>query len=260
MRMMREPAADLTVQLVCLSKSSMAPPGIGRRFKTPGKTMSADWIAELPVLQPLDAATREVLRKSAVRVTLPRGSAVFRPGDACGRFPLVASGSIRVQRVTESGREIVLYRVTSNETCILTIACLMSDEAYAAEAVAETDVVAYVLPSAPFKTLMNQSATFREIVFSGYSQRIATLMSLIEEIVCTRIDIRLAERLLALRSETNRIETTQHALAADLGTAREVIGRALKSFERAGWVSLSRGAIRIVNKAALVSIIESDSD
>jgi CRP/FNR family transcriptional regulator len=217
--------------------------------------MSTDWIADLPFLKPLDRDAKGVLKKSAVRVALPRGSVLFRPGDACGQFPLVASGSIRVQRVTESGREIVLYRVTSNETCILTIASLISDEAYAAEAIAETEVLAYVLPAGPFRALMSQSAAFRELVFDGYSRRIATLMSRIEEIVCTRIDIRLAERLLALRGETNRIETTQHLLAADLGTAREVIGRALKSFERAGWVSLSRGAIQITNKAALLSII-----
>ena len=230
------------------------------RFETPGRRMSADWIADLPVLQQLDPAAAELLKKSAVRVTLPRGNAVFRPGDACGRFPLVASGSIRVQRVTESGREIVLYRVTPNETCILSIACLLSQEAYSAEAIAETDVVAYVLPAGPFKALMDQSATFRNIVFSGYSQRIVGLMSRIEEIVCTRIDIRLAERLLALGGEINRVETTQYALAADLGTAREVIGRALKSFERAGWVSLSRGAIQIINKRALLSIIKSNGD
>jgi len=43
----------------------------------------------------------------------------------------------------------VLYRVTANESCILTIASLISAEAYEAEAVTETDVVAYVLQPHP---------------------------------------------------------------------------------------------------------------
>lgn len=223
-------------------------------------TISADWIGALPSLHGLDEASRALLRSSALRAALPRGSVVFRPGDNCVQFPLVASGSIRVQRVTESGREIVLYRVTADETCILTIASLLSAEAYCAEAIVETDVVAYVLAAAPFKTLMNQSATFRELVFDGYSRRIATLMSRIEEIACTRIDIRLAERLLALRGGDNRIETTQAALAADLGTAREVIGRALKVFEHSGWVSLSRGAVDLTNPAALLALLGAHRD
>ena len=149
----------------------------------------------------------------------------------------------------------MLYRVTANESCILTIASLISAEAYEAEAVTETDVVAYVLPAAPFIALMNQSEAFRRLIFDGYSRRIVALMSKIEELVCTRIDVRLAERLLALKNSSAHIETTQHALAADLGTAREVIGRALKAFERPGWVKLSRGAIEVTNPAALAALI-----
>lgn len=222
--------------------------------------ISCDQIDDLPVLQSLDPAARTLLKTSTTRVFLPSGTVVFRPGDECGRFPLVASGFIRVQRVTESGREIVLYRVSPNETCILSIACLISHESYAAEAFAETDVVAHVLPASGFKTLMDQSATFRELVFSGYSRRIAGLMSKIEELVCVRIDHRLAKRLLDLAGEADLAQTTQHALAADLGTAREVIGRALKSFERAGWVTLSRGAVEIVDRSALASVIDAQCD
>jgi len=102
---------------------------------------------------------------------------------------------------------------------------------------------------------MNQSEAFRRLIFDGYSRRIVALMSKIEELVCTRIDVRLAERLLALKNSSAHIETTQHALAADLGTAREVIGRALKAFERSGWVKLSRGVIEVTNPAALAALI-----
>jgi CRP/FNR family transcriptional regulator len=222
--------------------------------------MLSNWIDELPSLKELDEETKSALQRMATRVTLPRGKLVFRPGDPCVQFPLIASGSIRVQRVTESGREIVLYRVSANETCILTIASLLATESYAAEAIAETDVVAYVLRAGPFKQLMNQSNAFRSLVFDGYSRRIMALMSKIEELVCTRVDVRLAERLLELMDADRQITTTQQALAADLGTAREVIGRALNTFERSGWVSLSRGAIDVINANALTALIDGKRD
>jgi CRP/FNR family transcriptional regulator len=222
--------------------------------------MLSNWIDELPSLKELDEETKSALQRMATRVTLPRGKLVFRPGDPCVQFPLIASGSIRVQRVTESGREIVLYRVSANETCILTIASLLATESYAAEAIAETDVVAYVLRAGPFKQLMNQSNAFRSLVFDGYSRRIMALMSKIEELVCTRVDVRLLERLLELMDADRQITTTQQALAADLGTAREVIGRALNTFERSGWVSLSRGAIDVINANALTALIDGKRD
>ena len=222
--------------------------------------MASDWIDDAPSLRGFDAATKAMLRDSAARKQIPRGAILFRPGDQCAQFPLIVSGSVRVQRVTELGREIVLYRVGADETCILTTASLISDDAYAAEGVAETDVLAYVVPADRFTALMNASQDFRTLVFDGYGKRIATLMSRIEEIVCTRINIRLAERLLALRDAGNRITVTQQALAADLGTAREVVGRTLKAFERSGWVKLSRGGAEIVNLAALRSLCDAERD
>lgn len=222
--------------------------------------MASDWIEDAPLLRGLDEPTRAMLRESAIRKQIPRGAVLFRPGDQCVHFPLIMAGTVRVQRVTESGREIVLYRISTNETCVLTTASLLSSDAYSAEGIAETDVVAYIVPAERFAALMNVSASFRALVFDGYSKRIATLMSRIEEIVCTRINVRLAERLLALRGADNRITATQQALAADLGTAREVVGRTLKSFERSGWVKLSRGGAEITDTPALRALCDMERD
>jgi len=230
--------------------------------------MPSNWTDTLPSLARLDEATKILLRETAQRVKVPRGTVLFRPGDECPQFPIITEGSVRVQRITESGREIVLYRVAANETCILTTACLIGNEAYAAEGVTETDIVAYCLTPDRFRMLLDRSAAFRALVFEGYSRRIATLMSRIEEIACTRIDIRLADRLLALsrnggQNSTRtgkRIETTQQALAADLGTAREVIGRTLKVFEESGWVRLSRGGIEILDSPSLTALCKHERD
>lgn len=222
--------------------------------------MSHNWTEAAPTLNRLDQDTKAFLRRSAARVVLPANKVVFRPGDDCVQFPFVVSGSIRVQRITGSGREIVLYRVTANETCILTIASLLASETYAAEGVTETEVVAYILRAAPFRELMNDSASFRGLVFEGYSHRITMLMSKIEELLCTRVDVRLAERLLALMDHNNHIATTQHALAADLGTAREVVGRTLNTFVKSGWVNLSRGAIEVANAGALAALVGGKRD
>ena len=208
-------------------------------------------IDDISAVNVLSEATKLDLRKEAKRVEIPSGTIIFRPGDKSSQFPLVACGSIRVQRVTENGREIVLYRVSANESCILTTASLIAEEAYSAEAIAETDIVAYLLSDRAFRVLLDRHADFRQLVFKSYGHRISELMSKVEEIVCLSIDVRLAQRLLGLADEKGLVQSTQSALAADLATAREVIGRSLKTFSQWEWVSLSRGRIVIINKLEL---------
>jgi CRP-like cAMP-binding protein len=91
--------------------------------------------------------------------------------------------SVRVQQVSEGGREIVLYRVSAGESCALTTACLMGYEDYLAEAVAETDVRAVAIPRATFDDLIARSPEFRRFVFTAFSRRVTDLFHVIEEIV-----------------------------------------------------------------------------
>ena len=119
--------------------------------------------------------------------------------------------------------------------------------------------MAYLLTESAFRDLLNRYEDFRALVFKSYSYRISELMMKVEEIVCIGIDIRLAQRLLEIADEKGFVRATQNALAADLATAREVVGRSLKVFMQSGWVTLSRGEIEIKNIQALKNIIKNSS-
>ena len=210
----------------------------------PRESFQEDWLQSVGPLLALDLSARAILRASASRLHAPEGTIIFRPGDRCTAFPIIIEGTVRVQRVAEAGRLLVLYRIAPGESCILTTACAIAGEPYAAEGVCETPVLAYTLSPDGFQQLMDSSAAFRAWVFEGYGHRIAQLMSKLEEIVCKRIDVRLAAHLLSLTGTDQAARATQEALAADLSTAREVIGRALRQFERLGWVKCSSSVLK----------------
>lgn len=216
----------------------------------------ADWIERFPDLAALPAADRALLTERAQPVALPAGATVFAPGVPAQSFLLVLDGTIRVQQVGPSGREIVLYRVTGGETCIMTTACLLSEEAYAAEGITETAVEAVAIPRAAFEEAIARSPGFRRLVFSGYSHRIADLMHVVEEVAFERLDKRLAQRLLARSGADRSVAATHQELAAELGTAREVVGRLLKELERRGWVRLARGRIELADPESLRALAE----
>lgn len=218
--------------------------------------MTASWIDRFPQLSGLSADDRTFLLERAATVTIPAGTTVFAPGLAAESFLLVLEGTVRVQQVSENGREIVLYRVAGGETCIMTTACLLSDESYSAEGVTETDVDAVAIPKAAFEEAIARSPTFRRVIFSDYSHRISDLMHVVEEVAFGRLDKRLAHRLLDRADGNGVVNATHQELAAELGTAREVIGRQLKELERRGWVSITRGHVTLRNSAQLSAIAE----
>ena len=208
------------------------------------------WIerfAGLTTLPP-DQAQDLVARSRVLR--LKAGTEVFVPGQRAANFLLLLSGTVRVQQRSESGREVFLYRVQPGESCVMTTACMLADEGYSAEALAETDAEAVAIPRAVFDDLAGRSAVFRTFVFRAYAQRITDLFALIDAIVFQRMDVRLATLLLDL-SQAGTVLATHQTLAAELGTAREVVSRLLGDFHRRGWVDQARGEVRLVDREAL---------
>ncbi len=212
---------------------------------------SNDWIKRFPALQALDDPTWHSILASARLVEVPAGTIVFHDGDPCRYYMLVLEGSVRVQKVAENGREITLYRVRGGDSCVLTTSSLLAGEVYPAEGIAETAVTAVTIPLERFQEGLATSPGFRRFIFASYGQRISSLIMLIEEVAFGRLDSRLAQRLLERGSSTPVIEVTHQVLAAELGTAREVVSRQLKELEHKGCVRLHRGRIELLDLPAL---------
>lgn len=214
-------------------------------------TSGGGWIGQFPELERLPPDLLHALVTQSLVLSLSTGSRIYGPGQAPQNYLLLLEGAIRVQQVSESGREIVLYRVTAGESCALTTASLMAYEDYLAEAIAETDIRAVAIPRATFDALIEQSAIFRKFVFAAFSARFTDLFKIIDQVAFARLDIRLAQRLLELSQGAASITVTQQQLASELGTAREVISRMLSEFHRRKWLSPARGSIAIDDRHAL---------
>jgi len=184
------------------------------------------------------------------RLHLNKGDVLFRHGDLCPGFIIVLSGSVRVSRVDAEGKEIVLYRVGAGQSCMLTTMCLMGHQPYPAGGVAESDVELVLLSAMAFERLLATSAALRNIALQHMAQRMADLMLLIEDLAFGRMDQRLAQLLMQCQLHGSVLMTHQE-LARELGTAREVVSRLLKSFEAKGWLRLQRGKIDILDDKAL---------
>jgi CRP/FNR family transcriptional regulator len=216
-----------------------------------------DWTERFQGTRALPRAVRDRLLKVAEIRSYPKGVEVFGPRNIPDSLLFLYEGTIRVSQTSESGREIVLYRVDAGESCVLTTACMLAEEAYNAEGVAETEIKVIVLPRAAFDRLVAEEQSFRNFVFAAYSRRLIDLLRVVDDVAFGRIDVRLADRLLTLAGTDREIAATHAQIAVELGTAREVISRVLHDFQKRGLIAQSRGRIAVTDKPALKALAES---
>jgi CRP/FNR family transcriptional regulator len=212
-------------------------------MKTKG---DSSWIFDFPHFRRLESSERSRVVVVARHGNLPVGSTVFEPGQVCDKYILVRSGDIRVGLIDAEGGEMILYRLGPGDSCVLTTATLLSDARYAAFAKAESDVEAVVIPKAAFREFLADSQGFREAVLADHGRRFIDLMSVIGALAFESIDHRLVKKLRQLSNGQSELHITHQALATELGTAREVVSRRLKHFERVGWVRLHKGRVEIL--------------
>ena len=191
-------------------------------------------------------AEQSARRVGGLPVRFRAGEVIFRPGDAARGWIVVESGRVRVGLTADTGREVVLYRLAAGDSCLLTTSALLSQETMLAEAVAETDVSARLVPVAAFERLLADDAAFRRAVLGNYAERVGELVVVIQDVLFHALPERLA-RLIISRARDGALEATHQAIAAELGSAREVVTRALARFEREGLIRVERGRIVIVD-------------
>lgn len=212
------------------------------------------WRNEFPqFIECKDSCVQDLIQ-SATLAKFSVGQQIFGVGYSCDHYLLLIAGLVKAQLLSENGREILLYQVRPGDSCVLTTSCLLAGgECYPAEAYAQEDSTAFVIPSSSFSRCIAQSQFFREFVFNNFAERLSNVLSKMDEVVFSGIDARLAKELLIFNE--SQVKITHQELATKLGSVREVVSRHLKQFETNGWVSLGRGTVSILDSEALNKLV-----
>lgn len=216
-------------------------------MQNPLNTLS--WLTQFPELGDLDQHAKDLLANHSRIVEAAIGTIGYREGTPCGAYVMRLAGRSRVYKMSTNGREILLYRVSAGETCVITTTCLLGNSDYPASTIVEEPIRDVLIPAATFHQLMVDSAIFRKYVMTNYGALITDLIVLLDEVAFHSLDARLAKVLLDTKAK--QITRTHQQIADELGTAREVVSRQLKRLEQKGAVTLGRGQIVVIDASAL---------
>ncbi len=209
--------------------------------------------ARFSFLQQADETFNSIFFRCVNLVRLSRGTAICQEGAQCNHLALVLSGTVRVFKLSESGREITLYRVGPGQSCILTASCIISASPFPAYAVCEEDAAAIVISTHDVQQWLNDSIAWRRYLFGLISERLSDVITIVEEVAFKRVDRRIAGYLLARAAATKHVlvKATHQEIASELGTSREVVSRILKDLEHQKSIRVSRGEIELIDMTGL---------
>lgn len=206
-----------------------------------------------PALQSLSSSSLRLLERSAKPFEFSPRQAVIHCGDSIGGTYLVMRGHLRIFVQDADGQERTLYRVRAGHTCILAVNCTFSGVVYPAWVEAgDAATEGIFIPSSTYRTLFDTEPGVRNFTIHVLSAWIYDLMTLIEEVSLGSMARRLAHLLVRRSDKAGVVRATHESLAADLGTAREVVSRHLGDLESRSCIRKGRGQIVVLDREGLV--------
>lgn len=190
---------------------------------------------------------REVEKKGKL-IHLNAGEVILNVGQGIKQVPLILEGSVKVSRVDENGREILLYYLNPNESCALTFTCCMQQRASEVVAVAEEDVTLLALPVSVMDEWLARYPTWKAFVMNTISVRFNEMLRAIDQIAFQKLDERLIKYLKdkTKLSGSSIINLSHQQIADELATSRVVISRLLKKLENDKKVILFRNQVKVL--------------
>ena len=188
------------------------------------------------------------LQAKAKYITINAGEVIMDIGQIVRQMPIILSGSIKVTRIDEKGREILLYYVNPNESCAMTFTCCMEHFPSEIKAVAEEDVEMLMLPMSVMDEWMVKFPTWKSFVMKTIRYRFNELLKTIDHIAFQKLDERLISYLKEKSKATGSslLNISHQQIAEELATSREVISRLLKKLENDKKLLLYRNQIKLM--------------
>lgn len=178
------------------------------------------------------------------------GDVIMDYGQYVRMMPIILSGTVKVFRRDENGKEILLYYLSDNESCSMAYGCCITAKKSEVKAVAEDDGELLAIPFVKLTDWLCQYNGWRNYIFNSFNDRFLELLGSIDIMAFGNMDKRLTQYLREKneRAGSTIIKVSHNQIAEELATTRVVISRILKQFENDKKVILYRNEIKLLKE------------
>ena len=176
------------------------------------------------------------------------GDLIMDYGKYVRMMPIILQGTVKVYRLDENQNEILLYYLSSNESCSMAYSCCLEAKKSEVKAIAEDNVELIAIPHLKLDDWLCAYPSWKNYIMRSFNERFIELLKSIESIAFHKLD----ERLIAYLKEKQRlsgssvIKVSHNLIAEELATSRVVISRLLKQLENEKQIILYRNEIKLM--------------
>lgn len=196
----------------------------------------------------IDEALRSELQTKGHLKKLETGEVMLRENANIKAIPIILSGTLKVSREDQAGKELLLYYVKPGESCVMSFFGGLHHDTSKIKAVAEEPTEILLISTEDSNEWVKKYPSWIDFIFYLYHKRFEELLEVVNEIAFQKIDERIIHLLNKKASLTGHKEiiTTHQQIADELGTSREVVSRLLKQMEGDKKIALSRNKITLL--------------
>ncbi len=195
-------------------------------------------------LEDLDSVAAVTLARS-----YPRGAIIILEGERDGGLYFVLSGEVRIFKTSAEGKEQTLRLIHAGTTFNDVPALDGGPNPASAAALEPCDL--YVTGGASLRRLIAERPGIALAAVHTLTQALRHMVGLVETLSFRHVTARVAKIVLeqdeAVKAGRATHRLTQQEMATMAGTAREMVGRALKDLEAAGAIAMRQGRPVVVN-------------
>lgn len=218
--------------------------------------IEVEFLKSIPYFSGLSPAELDSVKQFVFEKTAERGEVILLEGESAEVFFFVASGVVKIFKTSAEGKEQILSIVRPGES--FNDVPIFDDGPNPASAQAMGPVVLYGVRKSGLKAILHDYPQITLNIIKVLAERVRQLVALVEDLSFRHVIGRVAKILLeyAGDGDSPRPRLTQQEMAAMAGTAREVVGRSLKTLEEDGAIRFNRHRIVITDKQALQEMVE----
>lgn len=193
--------------------------------------------------------------------TIKKGDIIFKEGERLGGVFCVRNGISKLSKMSDNGRDQIVKIATKGE--VLGHRSVISSEATNLSAVALEDMEVCFIPKSHIEEPLQTNPVFTNAVLKHMAQELKFADDIIVNMAQKTVRQRLAEILLYLEENfgTDKegylyLQLSRADIADVVGTATELLIRTLTKLKKEGLVLTAGKRIQILDKKALLHIVE----
>jgi CRP-like cAMP-binding protein len=203
------------------------------------------------------------LAKLTLEEKYEKGQLLYLEGDRCRGLYYLVEGQVRIFKSSPEGRELTLQLVSPGQT--FNEVAVLDGAPVPASAEATENSLLWLIPTEIVLKLLESEPAVARAIVNDLASRMRQLTMLVGELTLKQVTARVARILLSQVEQgsilgigiSNQLTTqmTQQQMAAMAGTVREMVGRALRTLQKAGAIEARRGYIIIKDAVKLQTFL-----